>query len=81
MAKGIADRRLGIGCDQILIIEPATEEGADVFMRILNADGGEVDACGNGTRCVAALVMGLWEPALFVVGLLVGMWGFRRLPA
>jgi diaminopimelate epimerase len=57
LAKGIADRRLGIGCDQILIIEPATEEGADVFMRILNADGGEVDACGNGTRCVAALVM------------------------
>ena len=57
MARGISDRRLGIGCDQILIIEPATEEGADVFMRILNADGGEVDACGNGTRCVAALVM------------------------
>ncbi|NQV82294.1 MAG: diaminopimelate epimerase [Rhodospirillales bacterium] len=57
LAKAIADRRLGIGCDQILIIEPATVEGADVFMRILNADGGEVDACGNGTRCVAALVM------------------------
>ena len=56
-AKSIADRRLGIGCDQILIIEPATADGADVFMRILNADGGEVDACGNGTRCVASLVM------------------------
>ena len=56
-AKSIADRRLGIGCDQILIIESATTDGADVFMRILNADGGEVDACGNGARCVAALVM------------------------
>ncbi len=55
--KFIADRRLGIGCDQILIIEPAKAEGADVFMRIFNADGGEVDACGNGARCVAALVM------------------------
>ncbi len=56
-AKSIADRRLGIGCDQILIIEPATIEGADMFMRIFNADGSEVDACGNGARCVAALVM------------------------
>jgi diaminopimelate epimerase len=53
----IADRRLGIGCDQVLIIEPAILDGADVFMRVFNADGGEVDACGNGTRCVAALVM------------------------
>ncbi|MBC8338364.1 MAG: diaminopimelate epimerase [Rhodospirillales bacterium] len=57
LARAIADRRLGIGCDQILIMEPATIEGADLFMRILNADGGEVDACGNGTRCVASLVM------------------------
>jgi diaminopimelate epimerase len=57
LAKAIADRRLGIGCDQILMIEPATEDGADISMRILNADGGEVDACGNGTRCVAALMM------------------------
>ena len=53
----IADRRLGIGCDQVLIIEPAILDGADVFMRVFNADGGEIDACGNGTRCVAALVM------------------------
>ena len=63
LAKGIADRRLGIGCDQILIIEPATEEGADVFMRIFNADGAEAEACGNGTRCVAQLVMAEKETA------------------
>ncbi len=53
----IADRRLGIGCDQILIMEPATLGDADVFLRIFNKDGFEVDACGNGTRCVAAIVM------------------------
>jgi diaminopimelate epimerase len=60
-ARAIADRRLGIGCDQILIIEPATngqgDSDAEIFMRILNADGSEAEACGNGTRCVAALVM------------------------
>ena len=51
----IADRRLGIGCDQIIIIEPDLA-GADVFMRILNADGSEAGACGNATRCVAMLL-------------------------
>ncbi|OYV62095.1 MAG: diaminopimelate epimerase, partial [Acidocella sp. 21-58-7] len=53
-ARLIADRRLGIGCDQIIIIEPDPE--ADAFMRILNADGSESGACGNATRCVAALL-------------------------
>jgi diaminopimelate epimerase len=57
-ARLIADRHLGVGCDQILILETPQARGADVFMRIRNADGGEVAACGNGTRCVAALVMG-----------------------
>ncbi|OYV33328.1 MAG: diaminopimelate epimerase [Rhodospirillales bacterium 20-64-7] len=51
----IADRRLGIGCDQIIIIEP-DPAGADAFMRILNADGTEAGACGNATRCVAMLL-------------------------
>ncbi len=57
LARAIADRRTGIGCDQLITIENPTQAGADVFMRIRNADGGEVEACGNGTRCVAALVM------------------------
>jgi diaminopimelate epimerase len=51
----LADRRLGIGCDQLISLEPATG-GADVFMRIHNPDGSEAGACGNATRCVATLV-------------------------
>jgi len=56
-ARAIADRHTGVGCDQIILVEPARKTGADAFMRILNADGGEVGACGNATRCVAALAM------------------------
>jgi diaminopimelate epimerase len=52
--KAIADRQEGIGCDQLIALEPSAK--ADVFMRIWNADGGEVAACGNAARCVAALV-------------------------
>jgi diaminopimelate epimerase len=54
-AKAIADRQTGIGCDQLITLEPS--KVADLFMRIRNADGGEVDACGNATRCIADLVM------------------------
>jgi diaminopimelate epimerase len=54
-ARRLADRHFGIGCDQIIVIEP-DEQGADAFMRILNADGSEAGACGNATRCVAALL-------------------------
>ena len=53
-ARRIADRSSGVGCDQVIVIEPSNR--ADAFMRILNPDGTEVDACGNGTRCVAALL-------------------------
>ena len=56
-ARAIADRHTGIGCDQVIVIEPPANGLADVFMRIRNADGGEVAACGNGTRCVAAMIM------------------------
>lgn len=54
LAAALADRHTGIGCDQIIVVEPSTM--ADVRMRIWNADGSEVEACGNATRCVAALV-------------------------
>ena len=47
----IADRRTGVGCDQLICIEPSAR--ADVFMRIFNADGSEAEMCGNGVRCVA----------------------------
>lgn len=52
-ARALADRRTGIGCDQLILIEPS--EVADLRMRIWNSDGGEVEACGNATRCVAWL--------------------------
>src|SRR6185436_14476938 len=55
--RAIADRRRGVGCDQLLVIEPAQDKGADIFMRIYNPDGSEAGACGNGTRCVAHLWM------------------------
>jgi diaminopimelate epimerase len=54
--RAIADRKTGIGCDQLILIEPST--AADLSMRIFNADGGEVEACGNASRCVALLVGG-----------------------
>jgi diaminopimelate epimerase len=55
-ARAIADRRTGIGCDQLILLEPSAV--ADLRMRIWNPDGGEVEACGNATRCVAALLGG-----------------------
>ena len=55
--RALADRRTGVGCDQLIIVEPPRNQLADAFMRIHNADGGEVAACGNATRCVAALMM------------------------
>ena len=56
--RAIADRASGVGCDQLIAIEaaPADAPGADAFMRIWNADGGEVSACGNATRCVGWLL-------------------------
>jgi diaminopimelate epimerase len=45
-----------VGADQFIVMEKPAAEGVDVFMRIYNCDGGEIDACGNATRCIAALV-------------------------
>ena len=52
----IADRHVGIGCDQLLLVERATGSNADFRYRIFNADGGEVEQCGNGARCFAQFV-------------------------
>lgn len=54
--RALSDRHTGIGCDQLFVLEPSTR--ADVFMRIWNQDGGEVQSCGNGARCVAAWLGG-----------------------
>ncbi len=54
-ARAIADRKSGIGCDQIIVMEKSSL--ADVRMRIWNAEGGEVESCGNASRCIADIVM------------------------
>jgi diaminopimelate epimerase len=53
--RRLADRRFGVGCDQVLVVEPA-REGGDFRYRIFNADGGEVEQCGNGARCFVVYV-------------------------
>lgn len=55
LARSIADRRRGIGCDQLIVIERG-EKGADAFMRVFNADGGAVELSGNGARCAARVL-------------------------
>lgn len=52
----LADRNFGVGCDQILLVEKATQAGVDFRYRIFNADGGEVEQCGNGARCFVRFV-------------------------
>jgi len=52
----IADRHFGVGCDQLLLVEAPGREGVDFTYRIFNADGGEVEQCGNGARCFARFV-------------------------
>jgi diaminopimelate epimerase len=56
MVRRLANRTLGIGCDQVLVIEPPTEADIDFNYRIFNQDGGEVEQCGNGARCLARYV-------------------------
>ena len=53
LARAIADRRTGVGCDQLIVLEPS--DTADLRIRIWNSDGGEVESCGNATRCVVQL--------------------------
>ncbi len=55
-ARLVADRHLGVGCDQFIVLEPPLAHGVDVFMRIRNPDGTEAGACGNATRCVVDLL-------------------------
>lgn len=56
LIRRLADRHTGIGCDQLLLVEPPKNPQADFFYRIFNADGGEVEMCGNGARCFALFV-------------------------
>ncbi len=54
--RSIADRRFGVGCDQVLLVERPRSQVTDFYYRIFNADGGEVEQCGNGARCFARFV-------------------------
>ncbi|GAB4060595.1 diaminopimelate epimerase [Uliginosibacterium sediminicola] len=56
-ARYLADRRFGVGCDQILIVERAQQAGVDFRYRIFNGDGSEVEQCGNGARCFVRFVL------------------------
>ena len=71
----LANRRFGIGCDQLLLVEPAQRVGVDFRYRIFNADGGEVQQCGNGARCFARFVreQGLSEQDSIVVETAAGI--------
>jgi len=55
LIRAIADRRLGVGCDQLIVLSH-DKDGADALMRIWNPDGSQAEACGNATRCVAAVL-------------------------
>jgi diaminopimelate epimerase len=70
----LSDRHFGVGCDQLLIIEPAHDNSMDFFYRIFNADGGEVEQCGNGARCFVRYVhdKGLTHKTDIIVGTISG---------
>ena len=73
--RRIADRHFGVGCDQILQVEPPRAPGTDFYYRIFNADGGEVGQCGNGARCFVRFVrdQGLTDKNEIRVGTLGGV--------
>jgi diaminopimelate epimerase len=68
--RHLADRRFGVGCDQVLLVEPARNAATDFHYRIFNADGSEVEQCGNGARCFARFVRshGLTDKRVIDVG-------------
>jgi len=73
--RWIANRRFGVGCDQVLMVEPPRSPDTDFYYRMFNADGGEVEQCGNGSRCFARFVRdhGLSEKAVLEVGTKAGV--------
>ena len=79
-ARNIGDRRTGVGFDQLLLLEPARDPSAHVFLRIFNQDGQEAEACGNGTRCVAARIMDETGKKTINVETIAGVLETRRHP-
>jgi diaminopimelate epimerase len=80
--RRLADRRFGIGCDQILLVEPPRLPDTDFHYRIINADGSEVEACGNGARCFARFVRekGFSDKDVIPVGTAAGAITLKQLP-
>ena len=74
LVRELADRRFGIGCDQLLVVEPPRDPTTDFHYRIFNADGSEVEQCGNGARCFARFVrdQGLTDKDEIPVGTAAG---------
>ena len=74
LVRELADRRFGIGCDQLLVVEPPRDPATDFHYRIFNADGSEVELCGNGARCFARFVrdQGLTDKDEIPVGTAAG---------
>jgi diaminopimelate epimerase len=72
-ARALADRHTGIGCDQVILIEPPRDPQAHVLMRILNPDGSEAEACGNATRCLARLLRAELGAAPLVIETAAGL--------
>ena len=79
--RALSDRHLGIGCDQFITLEKATDLSADIFMRIHNPDGSEAEACGNATRCVASLIMRENEQSQAVIQTRAGLLNSENLGA
>jgi len=81
LVRLLGDRHRGVGCDQVLLIEPAAG-AADFSYRIFNADGGEVEQCGNGARCVARFVRdrGLTDADRIAFSTLAGMIRTQLIP-
>jgi diaminopimelate epimerase len=69
----IADRHTGVGCDQIIVLEPALAPHADLFMRIYNANGQEAEACGNAARCVTWLMAKELKSPSIIIETLAGI--------
>lgn len=75
-ARAIADRRQGIGCDQLIVLEPSAK--ADLTMRIFNNEGGEVESCGNASRCIADLLFAETGKAIVTIDTRGGFLSCRK---